>query len=320
MNGKTKILLIVAGSLALVGSVIFCCVLMAVNWDFTKLSTSHLVTNTYDITGDIENISISVTTADVAIVHTEDGKCRVVCLEWDNEKHEVASVDGNLSVSYKDTRKWYEHIGITHGQSKITVFLPKGAYGNLVVSSHTGDVEIAKDKIFDGISVSGSTCDVRNEASATGAIKIKVSTGDVYMENISAGWLDVAVSTGEIKVSNINCNGEIVSKVSTGKSYFTNANCTNLNSAGSTGEITLTNVVASGKISIERSTGDVKLDGVDAGELLIKTDTGDVTGNLLTEKIFITKTSTGDVDVPKTTTGGKCEITTSTGDIKIKVQ
>ena len=51
----------------------------------------------------------------------------------------------------------------------------------------------------------------------------------------------------------------------------------------------------------------------------VKTSTGDVTGNLRTEKVFVTKTSTGDVRVPNTASGGKCTITTSTGDIRITV-
>ena len=83
-------------------------------------------------------------------------------------------------------------------------------------------------------------------------------------------------------------------------------------------DISLKNVIATEKISIERSIGDVKFDDCDATEIWVETDTGDVTGNLLSEKIFITETSTGDVNVPKSTKGGKCEITTSTGDIYIK--
>jgi len=71
------------------------------------------------------------------------------------------------------------------------------------------------------------------------------------------------------------------------------------------------------KLYIKRSTGDVKLDSSDAGEIYIKTDTGDVTGNLISEKIFITQTDTGSIDVPKTVNGGKCEIITDTGDVKI---
>lgn len=80
------------------------------------------------------------------------------------------------------------------------------------------------------------------------------------------------------------------------------------------------NVIATEKFSIERSTGDVTFDGADAAEIFVKTDTGDVKGSLLTDKVFITETDTGRVDVPKTTIGGRCEITTDTGDISIEIK
>ena len=56
-----------------------------------------------------------------------------------------------------------------------------------------------------------------------------------------------------------------------------------------------------------------------AAEILIKTDTGDVKGSLLSEKVFVVQTDTGSIDVPKTVSGGRCEITTDTGDIKISL-
>ncbi len=54
-----------------------------------------------------------------------------------------------------------------------------------------------------------------------------------------------------------------------------------------------------------------------AGEIFVETDTGDVTGSLLTDKVFITQTDTGSIDVSKIADGGKCEISTDTGDIRI---
>ena len=96
--------------------------------------------------------------------------------------------------------------------------------------------------------------------------------------------------------------------------------CKNVVSNGNTGAISLKNVIAAEKFSIERSTGDVKFDGCDAAEIFVKTDTGDVTGSLLSNKIFVVEADTGSVDVPKTATGGKCEITTDTGDINISIK
>ena len=88
----------------------------------------------------------------------------------------------------------------------------------------------------------------------------------------------------------------------------------------STGDITLSNVIAKEKISVERSTGDVKFNGCDATEIYVRTNTGDVTGSLLSNKTFIADTNLGDVDVPKNGNGGKCEIITDVGDIRITVE
>ena len=79
-------------------------------------------------------------------------------------------------------------------------------------------------------------------------------------------------------------------------------------------------MVANGKFSLERSTGDIHFTKCDAAEISVETSTGDVTGSLLSDKVYMTQTSTGRIDVPKTTTGGKCEISTDTGNIKIQTE
>ena len=106
-------------------------------------------------------------------------------------------------------------------------------------------------------------------------------------------------------------------RVSTGETALHRVSCRNLTSNGSTGEISLHHVVSGGSLSITRSTGDIRFDDCDAATLLIETDTGDVSGRLLSDKVFITHTDTGRVKVPNTSTGGRCEIRTDTGDIQI---
>jgi len=43
-------------------------------------------------------------------------------------------------------------------------------------------------------------------------------------------------------------------------------------------------------------------------------------GTILSDKIFIASSDTGNVFVPDTTSGGKCKITVSTGNINIKIK
>lgn len=317
MRTKTKVWLLVATSLVLVGGILFAGVMTTLGWDFTKLSTAQYETNYYEIAENYNNIRITTDTAHIVFVPAENDKSSVVCFEQKNSKHLVTVKEGTLVIEVVDVREWFEHIGINFGMPKITVSIPQAEYGTLSVTSGTGDVKIPKEFKFESMDIWESTGDVTNSASASQAIKIKTSTGNIRIENVSAGSLDLSVSTGGVTVSNVVCQDDVKINVSTGKTNLTEMDCMSVISSGTTGDISLKNVMAAEKFSIKRSTGDVRFDCSDAAHISVQTDTGDVTGSLLTEKIFITQTETGDVAVPPSTTGGRCEITTDTGDVSI---
>ncbi len=295
---KTKTWLIIATVLVVVGIIAFAGVMNMFNWDFTKLSTTKYEENSYEITENFKNILIVSDTSDILFLPAE--KCTVQCFEQKNIKYLVEVKDDTLTIKIQDTRKWYEYIGINFQVAKLTVMLPQEEYDKLSVKSETGKVNISEKFTFENIDITAST-------------------GDVYLEKVSSENIGVSVSTGKVQVSNIEC-GNININVSTGKTEITNTKCKNIESKGSTGAVELKNVLATENIFVKRSTGDVKFEKSDANEIFINTDTGEVKGTLLSEKVFIAKTSTGHIDVPKTTTGGRCEITTSTGDIRIKIE
>lgn len=323
MRTKTKIWLIIAASLVLLGCILFVGVMTTLKWDFKALATVNYETNTYEISEAFDSISMNTDTTDITFALSDDGKCRVECHEEENAKHSVTVENSTLTVELIDERTVYDfigYIGVNFDTPKITVYLPKMEYASLLIKESTRDIEIPKDFNFKDVDVSLSTGDVTFNASASEPVKIKTSTGDICVENISAGSLDLTVSTGKVTVSGVTCEGEVTVGVSTGKAKLTDIACKSVISSGSTGDILLNDVIATEKFSIERSTGDVKFDRSDAAEIFVKTDTGDVMGSLLTDKVFITQTDTGSVDVPKTVNGGKCEIITNTGDIELEVQ
>lgn len=280
MSKTQKIWLVVAVSLIVVGSLIFSAALAGLDFDFTKLSTYTYETNTYVASGNFDKISIDVTTPDIVFAASDDGSCKVVCFEQEKLKHSVTVQDGTLMIGTVDTRKWYDHIGISFGNTKMTVYLPQYAYASLSIHIDTGDVEIPKDFTFQHISLNSSTGDVLCYASGSDTIEIRTATG-------------------EIELTGVNCKSVTVES--------------------DTGDISLNNVITQGRLSVRSDTGDVDFEHCDAASIFVKTSAGDVEGTLLSEKIFITETATGDIRVPKTTTGGKCEITTSTGDIEIDI-
>lgn len=319
MSKKMKIWLIIAASLVLVGGIIFGVMMTILKWDFKQLSTTKYETNNYKIDENYENISIVSGSADIEFILCESSESSVICHELENVNHSVTVQNDTLVIEVIDKRKWYEYIGINFGTPKITVYVPQSENSGLSIKSSTGDVKIPKDFKFESIDISQSTGDVKSYASASGVIKIKTSTGDINVENVIAGMLDLSVSTGRVTISNVNCEGDVTIDVSTGRTNITDMQCQNFISGGSTGDISMKNVIATSEFSIERSTGDVKVDCCDAAEIYVETDTGYVTGNLLTDKVFITQSDTGEIDVPKTMTGGRCEIKTDTGDIRISI-
>ena len=148
MSKSVKIWLIIAASLILIGSILFGGVMTMLNWNFGKLSTNKYEANHYEINEPYQNISIITDTADIVFVVSEDSKCHMGCYEQKSAKHSVTVKDGTLVIEIVDMRKWYEHIGINIGTPKIMVYLPEGEYGNLSISSDTGNVTIPEDFKF----------------------------------------------------------------------------------------------------------------------------------------------------------------------------
>lgn len=321
MKKATMVWLIVAASLVLAGLLTVTCGLAMAQWDFSLLSSTGLETNSHEITEAYQHISVVTDTADVEFVPCEGENTSVVCHESVKETHKVEVRDGTLLIELVDTRKWYDHInlGFNFDSPKITVYLPQSVYGALSVKGSTCDVDIPEHFSFESLDLAVSTGDVTCKASASGEAKIKTSTGAITVGELVARELSLSVSTGNITASSIAIEGDMKVSVSTGKSHLTDVTCKNFTSTGNTGDITMINVVVAEKMSVKRSTGDVNFNRCDAFELAIETDTGDVTGTLLSEKVFIHRTDTGDVDLPDSSTGGRCEITTDTGDIRISI-
>lgn len=242
MKKKTIVWIIIGAFLVVFGCAIFGCVMMALKWNFAKLSTAKYETNSCEFSEKIEDISVALDTADLVFVPSNDSKIRVTCYEAENQKHSVSVKDGALVVELSDARKWYEYIGINFDSPKITVALPADEYGE---------------------------------------IEIKVSTGIVKLDGVR---------------------------------------CEKLTSKGSTGDVFMKDVIVGESIFVERDTGDISFDACDAREIFAKTETGDIKGSLLSDKVFVAETDTGKISVPKNGNGGRCELTTDTGNIKIEIK
>ena len=276
-----KIGLITATVLIIIGAVTVILTMAINDWDLSSLDTSKYVNNSYTVSDSFNGITTKTDTADITFLPSDSDTCTVVCYEDEKAMHKVSVEENTLKIDVVNDKKWYDYIGISLKTPTITVYLPKKEYTSLNVKDSTGDVKVS-DFVFE-------------------SIDIFTSTGDIYAENITADSMSLSVSTGDIKIGSSLCNNNITIK-------------------SSTGDVRLTDVIAKEKLSVKLSTGDIAFSRCDATEIYVKTSTGDIKGDFLSEKIFVAKSSTGSVRVPQTSTGGKCELATSTGDIKIELK
>ena len=301
MSRTAKIWLIIAGICVILGPALIIGATAAAGGG-NLFNAQKYETVTHEIGSTFDQIAVDTDITDVTIATANEKQCRVECSEPEKMKHTAEVENGTLVIRSSDSRQWYEHLfSFASHSPKVVVYLPQSAYASLQIDTHTGDVTIPSGFTFDTLTVNNNTGDVECSASVTKTLTVKEDTGDISLSCPNAGELDITASTGDIDVTSAKVKGTVSVK-------------------SRTGDITLTDTVAEKKFQIESSTGDVGFKGCDAADIKVKTSTGDVTGTLLSDKIFVTDTSTGDGKVPQTSSGGRCEISTSTGDILIQIK
>lgn len=283
----------------------------------------------------------------------------VVIYEQEGQPHTVRVEDGTLLITRRDERKWYDHISLfSFSSPKITVYLPETTYDSLYVNSDTGDVETHGSLTFGNVDIHTDTGDITLKSQITGELTAQASTGSIEVWGVNSKTVTLSATTGKISLHNAQVEGNVTiitdtgaqsiselqcrnltlkcttggltcesvqidevlqCKSSTGRVTLTKIRCGTINGKASTGDINCSDLKATGELRLETSTGEIKLTASDAATLNIKTDTGDVDGALLSDKIFYTETDTGRITVPKSTSGGICEIITDTGDITFTI-
>lgn len=317
---KAKIaVIIIAVIMVVVGCTIAFYGISSIDFNFDKLSTNDAVPKEYTAEGGFDRIYVDSILSEIKLVSSEDDSCRVMYTDTHKLIVNVSVEGGELKVVQKDERKWYEKIGIFTAKTEIVVYLPKEKYESLSVSNTVGDVSVQSGFIFGSASVDTTTGDVEFYASVKGRLNASTTTGDIeiYGKNVSDVYVES--TTGDIELSGVTVANDIHLSATTGKVTVSNVTCRQIIAETTTGRVSLDDVVASGMMKLNTSTGSVRLDLCDASDIYIETSTGSVTGTLLSEKQFFTESGTGKVNVPPSGNGGRCEIETGTGSIRIEI-
>ena len=314
MKGLIAIPIVIGSVLLLAGGALFGVAL------YKGSKNSQIETKEYDaeVLGSTFNkFDIDLTIADLEFKKADAVK--VVVDETKYDVHDVSVSDNTLKIVGKDTRKWYEHVFNFNWFDKVrvTVYMPEGHYEDFKVETATGNIVVPADFSFASFEVKASTGNVTSKANVDNDVKIKVSTGNVNLESITTKNINITSSTGNIKLNNDTVSEKIEIDTDTGDIRLDNVTCADYYSHSDTGDLNFVNTNVTNKVEIKNGTGYVKMASSDAATLEIKTSTGNVNLELLSAKIVFAETKTGRKNVPTSTTGGICQITTSTGDIKV---
>ena len=314
MKGIIVVPIVLGSVLLLAGGVVFG---LAV---YKSSKNSSIETKEYaeaELGSAFNKFDIDLTVADLEFKKGDAQK--VVVDETKYDVHTVEVVDGTLKVKGESNRKWYENIFNWNwfDRVKVTVYMPEGNYEELKVKTATGNVTVPADYTFASLNIDIDTGNVNNKAKAVEDIKVKTSTGNITMDGVEAKNMECKANTGDLKMKNITLSGDYTADTSTGDIDCENMNCQNFTSHSSTGHVEFKNVNVAKHVEIKNGTGHVKMTNSDAETLYVKTSTGSINLQLLTSKICQVKKSTGTPHYPVSTTGGLCEVETSTGSVNI---
>jgi transcriptional regulator with XRE-family HTH domain len=257
-------------------------------------------TKTSVIEESFNSIIINTDTIDINIYLSNDESSKISYTTTDTYNIDFSVNNNTLEINQYDNKKIYELL-FNFSNLKLDLYLNIQTLDDLTIINSTGDINIADELNFDNINITSST-------------------GDTLINNVTCNYLIYKGSTCDVKLENSNINNDLNIKTSTGEIILSNVVSNNAFFTSSTGDIILTNVLVDQSLNILGSTTDVIFNEIDASNITVKLSTGNVEGVINTDKIFIVQTSSGKIKIPECTTGGICKITTSTGDITIKIK
>lgn len=269
-------------------------------WDFAALNSEETEMKVYNIGESFDNISVSDSVADVRILRSDDGRCRVETVRYDGTEYYVGVEDNVLAVVGMDDGAWYRRIGIFVTAPSVTVYLPEEQYASLTVKATSGSVSVSEELAFESAALSSSSGSIRSGARITDRLEANSTSGSVSAAGIEGASVRLESTSGSVTLSDSRPASAQLESTS--------------------GRILLREVTVSGELSASNTSGSVRLDNCDAANIYVRSSSGSVSGTLLSGKNFTADSSSGSVRVPASSGEGVCEVRTSSGSIRLEVR
>lgn len=318
MKKSKRTALITAAAMIFAGIGIAVGAMAAMDFDFSNLTAGSFGTKTFAVDEAFYNISVNGEECDVQFYPSESG-AEVICRANESEAYTAKVKDDTLYIERREDCERYWYIGIYRNKAEISVCLPENDYQSLAVNTQGGDIAVPEAFRFESVSLKSNSGEIEMSASSGGDLTVMSESGDIHIVGTDSQLLSAQSSSGEVTLEKVSAEEYIQVKTKSGDIELSDARSKAFEIAAGSGDISFWQVIAEDNIHAESGSGDIRLKNSDAKELWIKSHSGDVSGTLLTDKVFLTDTASGSVSVPKSASGGKCEIITKSGDIDFKI-
>ena len=317
MKDGTKIALLVAGILLLLGVGAMTGGMGAAGFDFGSLGTAETVTRTAEIREPFTDISLNGTHCETVLRPATDGVCRVVFTGEEKLLFRASAESGTLTVSVKEGRKWYEKIGILTFSDELTVYLPEREYGSLKAELTSGALEIPDDFTFSVLTVQNVSGAVKIAASAD-QLNVHTSSGAIAMDGVRAKQAEIGSTSGSIRLSEVTAEESMTAETVSGGITLEKGSAQEISVTSTSGSVRLSEVTAEGTLSAKTTSGSIRLDGGQAQRTEITSSSGSVSGTVTGEYLYDVRTSSGSISVPESGGSRLFRVTTSSGSVRIE--
>lgn len=260
MKKRTKIWLIAATVLVVVGSMTFAYAMTRSGEDFRALEGNNMEISNYNVGDSFDNIYIDTQTTDIDFFTWREPEVKVECTQTNGIKYDVRVEDSTLKIETRDERKWYEYISFFSLDMSLRVYLPGGAeYSSVVIHNTTGDVIIPEQIYTDSLEVKVTTGDIDCSARVTDTLKLKTTTGDIKLSGVNCSIINIKATTGDVILDGCDAKeldirvttGDVKGTLLSGKSFTANT---------TTGDIDIPDNTDGGACNIKATTGDIKIE------------------------------------------------------------
>ena len=281
-------------------------------------------------TGEIRRVVIREREFDIQILPTEEPCYR---LEGQDRYHEVCLENGTLRILRNKEPLPRRLFSSQSGE--MTLYLPRGCYESLDITTASGNMEIQQD--FASVRVSGASSDITLSGTFGGRVDIQTASGDVALTGRFSGADQVQTRSGEIEAREAGF-GSVGLRTASGDVALHNVLADTLEIHCASGDLDLNRVcgqtlvlesksgdmdlmdtLSKGSFRCKTVSGDMELRRVDGPDMDLETVSGDISGFLLHGKHFTTRTVSGDLALCGGTPEGTCRIVTVSGDVRLEL-